>query len=91
VIETGRVTACDPPRRLVIEWRNVNFSPDEKTEVEVLFEASPSGTLVTVTHSGWSAIRPDHPARHGLEVEEFVRMIGLWWGDLLTSLREHAR
>jgi hypothetical protein len=40
-----------------------------------------------VTHRGWSRIRPDHPARHDLEVAAFVRMMGLWWGDLLTSLR----
>ena len=62
----------------------------EKTEVEVLFAQSPSGTLVTVTHRGWAAIRPDHPARHGHDVEAFIRMMGLWWGDLVTSLREHV-
>ena len=90
VIETGRVTAWDPPRRLALEWRNVNFSADEKTHVEVLFEPSESGTLVTVTHSGWAAIRPDHPARHGLDVGPFLGMIGRWWGDLLTSMREYA-
>src|SRR5688572_22104654 len=90
IVETGRVTACDPPRRLVFEWRAVNFVPAEKTEVEVLFEPSRSGTLVTVTHRGWSTIRPDHPARHGHDVPAFIRMMGLWWADLLTSLREHA-
>lgn len=90
VIETGRVIECDPPRRLVVEWRNVNFSADEKTQVEIDFAESPSGTLVTVTHSGWAAIRPDHPARHGLDVAPFLGMIGTWWGDLLTSLREYA-
>lgn len=87
VVETGRVTACDPPRRLVLEWRNVNFRADQKTEVEVRFEASASGTLVTVTHSGWDAIPADHPARHGLPVQPFLRLLGLWWGELLTSFR----
>jgi len=90
VVETGRVTAWEPPARLVFEWRAVNFAPAEKTEVEVLFEPSGAGTLVTVTHRGWTRIRPDHPARHGKDVPEFIRMIGLWWGELMTSLREHT-
>src|SRR3954454_7999019 len=47
VIETGRVTMWEPSARLVLEWRAANFAPQEKTEVEVSFEASPSGTLVT--------------------------------------------
>ena len=88
-VETGRVTAWEPPARLVFEWRAVNFAPSEKTEVEVVFKESPSGTLVTVKHRGWSRIRPDHPARHGLEVGPFLRTMGLWWGDLMTSMREY--
>ncbi|MBX3192065.1 MAG: SRPBCC domain-containing protein [Labilithrix sp.] len=90
VVETGKVTAWDPPKRLVFEWRAVNFASAEKTEVEIVFEPSPSGTRVTVVHRGWAAIRPDHPARHGLEVSPFIRMMGMWWGDLMTSMREHA-
>jgi uncharacterized protein YndB with AHSA1/START domain len=90
VVESGRVTAWEPPSRLVFEWRAVNFAPGEATEVEVQFDPSPSGTLVTVTHRGWAAIRPDHPARHGLAVPAFIRMMGLWWGDLMSSLREHV-
>ena len=90
VIETGRVTAWEPPTRVVFEWRASNFAPAERTEVEVRFEPSPSGTLVTLTHRGWSRIRADHPVRHRLEVQPFFRMTGMWWGELLTSLREHA-
>jgi uncharacterized protein YndB with AHSA1/START domain len=89
VFETGRVTAWEPPTRLVFEWRGVNFAPGEKTEVEVTFTAMGGATLVSVIHRGWSALRPDHPVRHGLDVTAFVRMTALWWGDLLTSLRLH--
>jgi uncharacterized protein YndB with AHSA1/START domain len=90
VVETGRVTAWEPPARLVFEWRAVNFAPSEKTEVEVVFEPRSDGTLVTVTHRGWSRIRADHPARHGIEVGPFLREMGLWWADLMSSMREHA-
>ncbi len=86
----GRVTAWDPPSRLELEWRGVNFEPDEKTFVAVRFEPSGRGTLVSVRHHGWSALPEGHPVRHGLAGAAFSRMVGLWWGDLLTSLREHA-
>ena len=88
--ETGRVTCFEPPKRLLLEWRAVNFAADEKTEVEVTFEPSPSGTLVTVCHRGWSKLRPDHPVRHGQPPSAFLRGMASWWGDLLTTLRERA-
>jgi uncharacterized protein YndB with AHSA1/START domain len=91
VFEVGRVTAWEPPVRLAFTWRNANFAPHESTAVEVEFKPIASGTLVTVTHSGWAALPPEHPARHGQQGAAFARMIGLWWGDQLTSLREVAR
>jgi uncharacterized protein YndB with AHSA1/START domain len=91
VLQTGEVTVWEPPSRLVFDWRGVNFAPNEKTEVEVVFEPTPSGTLVTLTHRGWSKLRADHPVRHGHDVQEFLRSIGMWWSSLLTSLRAHAR
>ena len=90
VIEVGRTKVWDPPHRLLFEWRIANFAPGEQTEVEVKFQGSASGTRVTVVHRGWSAIRPDHPARHGMQGAEFSRMIGLWWGEQMSSLRHIA-
>lgn len=85
----GRILAWEPPSLLEMEWRGVNFKPHESTRVTVRFELQGEGTLVTVHHRGWSALPADHPARHGLTGAAFSRMIGLWWGDLLTALREH--
>lgn len=87
VIEIGVVQAWEPPRRLAFSWRNAAFAPGETTLVEVDFAPQRSGTLVTVTHSGWSTLRDDHPARHGLLGVAFSRMIGAWWGDQMASLR----
>ncbi len=88
VFEKGMITAWEPPERFQFEWRGVNFAPGESTRVEVVFEAVASGTRVTVRHSGWAAVPPEHPVRHGQQGPEFIRMTGLWWGDLMTSFRE---
>jgi uncharacterized protein YndB with AHSA1/START domain len=90
-VETrATVTRWEPPRHLSLEWRAANFSAQERTFVEVEFEPRGKGTFVTVTHHGWSAIRPDHPVRHGEAAADFVGRMGLWWGELLSALRAHA-
>jgi hypothetical protein len=95
VYEMGRVTTWEPPTRLVIEWRAVNFrASDPSTEVEVKFDRaighSGEGTLVTLEHRGWSGVRADHPVRHGEEARAFIARMGRWWGDLGASLRDHV-
>lgn len=88
VAQTGEVLRWEPPELLELSWRLTNFAPDEVTTVRVEFRPVEGGTFVTVTHSGWGALRPDHPARHGERGADLVRRLGLWWGDLLRSLRE---
>ncbi len=88
--EVGSIVAWDPPRRFEMEWRGVNFREHEKTFVEVTFAPSGRGTLVTVRHRGWSALPDEHPARHGLTGAPFARMIGTWWGELMSAMRDHV-
>jgi len=86
----GEITIWQPPERFRFEWRGMNFAPGESTQVEVSFEAVPTGTRVTVRHSGWAALRADHPVRHGRQGAEFIRAQGLWWGEQMTSFRGFA-
>jgi uncharacterized protein YndB with AHSA1/START domain len=89
-VDIGRILVWDPPAQLQLEWRLSNFAPHERTEVEVRFDAVGDGTQVSVEHRGWSTLPPDHPARHGLDGAGTTRIIGLWWGQLLSALRETA-
>jgi len=86
----GTVREFVPGGRLRFTWRNATFAPLEDTEVEVVFATAGDGTLVTVRHRGFAALRKDHPSRHGLDDVAFARSLGLWWGDQLGSLREFA-
>ena len=88
--ELGRVRVWQPPDRLLFSWRNATFAPLEHTEVEVIFRAVAGATLVTVRHRGWEALRPDHPARHGMADDELARSVGTWWAAQLAALRERA-
>jgi hypothetical protein len=90
LVEMGRITAWDPPSHLAFEWKNSTFAADERTEVLVRFRGIHGKTEVTVEHRGWSALRDDHPARHGLVGAAFSRSIGMFWGDLMSAMREHV-
>lgn len=90
VHEAGRVRVWQPPHRLVFEFRGLDLRPGESTEVEVRFAPEGDGTRVTVEHRGWSALPPDHPARHGLGEPSFTSLLGLWWAELLVGLRARS-
>ena len=54
VYDTGEVLECDPPRRLVLKWRN-EFKPELKEEgyTRCVMDIEPDGeiTKLTITHS----------------------------------------
>ena len=91
VHEAGKITAWEPPHRVAFEWRGSNFEAGEKTFVEVTFTQMESGrTRLDLVHTGFAALRPGHPVRHGDPAVVFIRRLGMWWGDLLGALREHV-
>ena len=88
VREMGRVLEWKPGERLLFTFCAASFEADQSTEVEIRFEARDGGgTRVTLLHRGWDTIPDDAPARRGLVGDAFIRSMGLWWADLLVSLR----
>jgi hypothetical protein len=88
VFEIGKVRIWEPGRRLVVGWRQAAFTPDQHTEVEVVFEPVGEETRVSVTHTGWDSVPAEHVARHSWPNAVFMRRHGEWWQTLLASYRE---
>ena len=66
--EVGRITVWDPPRHLVVGWREASFADDQTTELHVRFAPIGNETRITVEHFGWDSLPRQHAARHGAEL-----------------------
>ena len=70
----GQLTAWDPPRRVAFTW-HPSMEESDAQDVEVRFQPEGTGTLVTLTSSGWERLgEKARRARRGYE---------LGWGSLL--------
>ncbi len=90
VFEIGRITAWEPPARLVFSWRQATFPPDLHTEVEVRFEPVGEETRVSVEHRGFDRVPAGSAARHGFPDQALLMRLAEWWRKLLTSYGESA-
>jgi uncharacterized protein YndB with AHSA1/START domain len=90
-LEIGRITMWEPPSRLVFTWRQASFTAEQSTEVHVRFEPAGEETRVTVEHSGWDSVPPEHVARHAFPDALFLQRHAEWWQALLASYRGRAR
>ena len=90
VFEIGRVSVWEPGKRLVFAWRQVSFSPEQATEVEVCFEAVGEETRVSVEHRAWDTIPRRHVARHGFPEAVTLQKAADWWRGSLEGLRRRV-
>jgi uncharacterized protein YndB with AHSA1/START domain len=78
LLDAGEIVEADPPRRLVIRWRN-QFRPELKEEGDSLctMELEPSGTAVklSITHS---------IEREG---SKFIEAVSGGWPKILSNLK----
>jgi uncharacterized protein YndB with AHSA1/START domain len=89
VFEIGKITAWEPPHRLVFSYRQANFPLELHTEVEVCFEAVGEETRVSVEHRGFDRV-PEGAARHGFPDQVLLVRLAEWWRAHLASLSELA-
>lgn len=85
----GRVRLWDPPRRVVLGWRQASFAADQDTELHVSFEQVTGDgvqTRVTVEHFGWDRIPPEGAARHGFPLGVLQLRFAEWWQAQLGAL-----
>ena len=90
VFEIGRITAWEPPQRLEFSWRQANFPPELKTQVEVRFEAVGDETRVSITHRGFEQVPAQSAARHGFPDQTLLMRLAEYWQAQLASLRDSA-
>lgn len=54
--EIGRVTAWEPPKEVVLEWRPANWEPQATTELALVFEPTETGTRIALEQRGWGPL-----------------------------------
>src|SRR5262249_40091860 len=52
----GQVVAWKPGERILLQWRQADWNPNETTEVELRLEPMDDGTRVTLEHRGWGRL-----------------------------------
>jgi uncharacterized protein YndB with AHSA1/START domain len=79
-VELGIVRAFEPACRLMLDWYP-GTGPDHPTQVEVTFEATDTGTRITIMHG---------PGRAGIEVfERNAPRYGQSWDLILAGMAGH--
>lgn len=82
--EIGRILVWEPGRRLEYSWRETDWGPDEKTHVAVRFEPTPTGTRVTIVHSGWETVKNGEEQSRGYRMGH-EELLG-WYTEAATQM-----
>lgn len=86
----GRVREWQPGSRILLEWRQADWSPEEVTELEARFTGADGATDVTVEHRGFGRLLWDDSEVAGWFADQAVApLLAAWsprrFGDWLTD------
>jgi uncharacterized protein YndB with AHSA1/START domain len=90
VVWQARVQQIDPERLFSFTWHpygidaNVDYSKETPTLVEFRLEATPTGTRLTITESGFDRVPSDRRA-------EAFRMNDQGWTQQVVNIARHVR
>ena len=90
VFQIGAIKVWEPPRRIVLSWREASFEPDQETELHVRVDEAGEQTRVTIEHFGWDGIPSEHVARHNFPLALFQLRFAEWWRSLLQTMERVA-
>jgi uncharacterized protein YndB with AHSA1/START domain/ketosteroid isomerase-like protein len=79
--EVGRVEVWEPTPRLVFSYGAPGDAPERRTEVEVRFEATETGTRVVLRHRGWLEVT-GMPTTAEVDGEQ--------WAEVLAAFARHS-
>jgi SAM-dependent methyltransferase/uncharacterized protein YndB with AHSA1/START domain len=57
--EVGRIVSWKPGEKILLQWRQADWEPEEITEVELQLQPINDGTRMTLEHRGWGHLIGD--------------------------------
>lgn len=80
VADAGEILESDPPRRLVIRWRN-EFKPELKAE-------GPARCTIEIeTHAGAAKLTITHTLENAMADSKFIAAVSVGWPKILSNLK----
>jgi uncharacterized protein YndB with AHSA1/START domain len=83
MVTEGEVLVCEPPSRLVMTWKNADWTA-ATTVTLALEEPAPGRTRLRVEHGGWDTLERD-------DIDTLIANHSAGWSIHMRDLRDYLR